>query len=102
MACPSPSASQSAQKRFTHTYIHTHNTQTHTRRGVNKWRDRELPVQILEEWCKVMDVNPPEWSHDKTKVIVDHTEYTLDHFGGFSVCVCVCVCVCVRACVVCE
>ena len=48
---------------------------------MNKWRDRELPVQILEEWCKVMNLNPPEWAHDKSKVIVDHTEYTLDHFG---------------------
>ena len=51
------------------------------RRGVNKWRDRELPVQLLEDWCKMMDVNPPEWSHDKRKVVVDHTEYSLDHFG---------------------
>ena len=56
---------------------------------MNKWRDRELPVQILEEWCKVMNLNPPEWSHDKANVIVDHTEYTLDHFGELTFCRCV-------------
>ena len=55
------------------------------RRGVNKWRDRELPVQILEEWCKVMKYDPPEWSPDKRKVIINRTEeYTLDQFGGSS------------------
>ena len=49
---------------------------------MNKWRDRELPVQILEEWCKVMKYQPPEWSHDKKKVIINGIEeYTLDQFG---------------------
>ena len=55
------------------------------RRGINKWRDRELPVQILEEWCKVMKYDPPEWSPDKRKVIINRTEeYTLDQFGESS------------------
>jgi hypothetical protein len=54
---------------------------TFCKRGVNKWRDRELPVQILEEWCKVMKYDPPEWSHDKRKVIINRIEeYTLDQF----------------------
>ena len=48
---------------------------------MNKWRDRELPVQILEEWCKMMDVNPPEWSPDKRQVVVDNHPYSLDNYG---------------------
>ena len=49
---------------------------------MNKWRDRELPVQILEDWCKVMKYQPPMWSQDKKKVIFNGTEeYTLDQFG---------------------
>ena len=51
------------------------------RRGVNKWRDRELPVQILEQWCEVMEYEPPEWSHDKKKVIINGKEEILDKFG---------------------
>ncbi|CAI8014042.1 Myoferlin [Geodia barretti] len=53
---------------------------TFCKRGVNKWRDRELPIQILEDWCKMMDFNPPEWSPDKKKVVINHTEYSLDRY----------------------
>ena len=65
----------------THTHVHTH-THTHKhRRGVTKWRDRELPVQILDEWCKLKFIADPVWSPDHTKVVIEGVEYTLAQFG---------------------
>jgi len=47
---------------------------------VNKWRDRELPVQILEKWCDVMGYQAPTWFEEK--VIIDGVEqYTLRQFS---------------------
>ena len=34
----------------------------------------------------MMDFNPPEWSHDKNKVVIDHNEYSLDRYGEYNLC----------------
>ena len=49
-----------------------------SKRSVTKWRDRELPVQILDEWCKLKFIADPVWSPDHTKVIIEGEEYTLE------------------------
>ena len=51
------------------------------RRGPNKWRDMELPVQLLEDFCRFRHYPAPEWSPDKRQVIIDGNTYTLDQFG---------------------
>jgi hypothetical protein len=53
------------------------------RRGPNKWRDPDLPVQILDDWVKSNNFPPPEWSPDKTKVVIDGEKYTLAQFGTY-------------------
>ncbi|XP_064383023.1 myoferlin-like isoform X2 [Halichondria panicea] len=54
--------------------------ETMARRGPNKWRDMQFPVEILDDWCKTNNLPEPEWSPDHAYVIIDGTKYTLDQF----------------------
>lgn len=54
------------------------------RRGPNKWRDMNYPVEILDDWCKTNNLPEPEWATDHSSVIVDGTKYTLADFGECS------------------
>ena len=49
--------------------------------GPNKWRDRLLPVEILDDLTKAKDLPPPEWAADGKSVTIGDQEYTLSHFG---------------------
>ncbi len=51
------------------------------RKGPNKWRDRLLPVQILDEWVKSKNYPMAEWGSDRRSVTIDGEQYTLDQFG---------------------
>jgi hypothetical protein len=53
----------------------------HIRHGPNKWRDRLLPVEILDDWIKAKDLPPAEWAADGKAVTIGDQEYTLSHFG---------------------
>ena len=51
-------------------------------KGVNVWRDVQLPVDILKEWCRVkygVD-ETPRWLGTK-EVIVGPKRYNLRTFG---------------------
>ena len=75
------------------------------RRGPNKWRDSELPVKLLENWCLSNHCPEPEWGAESetagqnTKLTIKGTEYKLSQFGELvvvsDVTVVKCVCVCV-------
>ena len=56
---------------------------SHSRKGPNKWRDRVLPVEILDDWIKSKNYPPAEWEKDKKSVVVDGQTYTLEQFGKF-------------------
>ena len=51
------------------------------RRGPNKWRDRLLPVEILDDLTKAKGLPPTEWAADGKSVTIGDQEYTLSHFG---------------------
>ena len=51
------------------------------RKGPNKWRDRVLPVQILDEWVKSKNFPQAEWGADRRSVTIDGETYTLEQFG---------------------
>ena len=76
------------------------------RKGVNKWRDPLLPVQILDSWVKSKNFPDAEWEPDKKSVVIDGTTYTLMQFGKTHTshmtielisCICwMCLCHCLR------
>ncbi len=53
------------------------------RTGPNKWRDMQLPSEILDSYCENRCLGKPRYNGD-TLVRVDHKDYSLDEFGKFS------------------
>ena len=63
-------------------YHYVHVCCVHIRRGPNKWRDRLLPVEILDDWTKAKGLPPAEWGvADGKSVAIGDQKYTLSHFG---------------------
>ena len=52
------------------------------RRGPNKWRDRFLPKDILDDWIKAKGLSPAQWAPDGKTVTIGSEEYTLSHLGN--------------------
>ena len=60
------------------------------RRGVNKWRDYQLPKQILSWYCKTERLPEPVWMSDE-EVMFEGQSFTLKQFGE-HLCTCINVC----------
>lgn len=54
------------------------------RTGPNKWRDMQLPSEILDAYCEKRCLGKPRYNGD-TFVRVDHKDYTLEESGWFSI-----------------
>lgn len=55
------------------------------RRGPNKWRDGQLPVNILNDWIKIRGLPDAEWASDRKSVTIGGDTYTLDDFGKINI-----------------
>ena len=53
---------------------------TFQRRGSNKWRDCELPKDILSWYCLSQHMLPPKWVSDY-EVVVDGVTHTLEQYS---------------------
>ena len=69
-------------------------------RGLNNWRNTQLPRDILSEFCLARGLPEPRWNGTEELIIATKL-YRLSDFGMLSACVRACVRACVVWCGVC-